>query len=106
GEVCAVLPVDGPIAVDSKTIDAIARVLKRSEKTTIVLSGAALTERGLAAAERVAHASGAELRTPMQVARMARGRTRASVDRIPYMVERALESLAGAKHIVLAAAKP
>jgi acetolactate synthase-1/2/3 large subunit len=106
GEVGAALPVDAPLPVDAKTIDAIARVLKRGEKATIVLSGAALTERGLAAAERVAHASGAELRTPMQVARMARGRTRASVDRIPYMVDRALESLAGAKHIVLAAAKP
>src|SRR5262249_37615437 len=66
---------------------------------------AALTEAGLRAAQRISHATGARLFTPSQVSRMARGRGRPRVDRIPYVVDRALEVLAGTKHVILPAAK-
>ena len=72
----------------------------------MVLSGAALCEAGLAAAQRIADATGARLFTPSQVARMARGRGRPRVDRIPYAVDRAIELLAGTQHVILVAAKP
>ena len=72
----------------------------------LVLSGEALSEAGLAAAQRVAQACGAQLRTPTQVARMARGRGRVPVDRIPYVVDMALKVLEGVKQLVLVAAKP
>jgi len=72
----------------------------------LVLYGQALSEAGLVAANRVAHATGAKLRTPTQVSRMARGRGRVPVDRIPYMVEGALKALAGTKHVILVGAKP
>ena len=71
----------------------------------LMLSGAALTEGGLRAAQRVAHVTGARLRTPTQVPRMARGRGRAPVDRIPYVVDAALKVLEGTRHLVLAGAK-
>ena len=72
----------------------------------LILSGQALCEAGLYAAHRVAHASGAKLRTPTQVPRMARGRGRVSVDRIPYVVDNALKVLAGTRHVILVGAKP
>jgi len=71
----------------------------------LVLWGAALAERGRRAAQRVAHASGAQLRTPTQVPRMARGAGRVPVDRIPYVVDSALKVLEGMRHLVLAGAK-
>jgi acetolactate synthase-1/2/3 large subunit len=37
---------------------------------------------------------------------MARGRGRPRVDRIPYVVDRAVDMLAGTKHVILVAAKP
>lgn len=92
-------------AVAPETVREVARALRSREPAMIVLSGAALTEAGLRAAQRVAHASGAKLRTPTQVPRMARGRGRVPVDRIPYVVDLALKVLAGTKHLVLAGAK-
>ena len=55
---------------------------------------------------RVAQVTGAKLRTPTQVPRMARGRGRAPVDRIPYVVDNALKVLAGTRHVILVGAKP
>ena len=91
-------------AVAAATIKAVAHAL-RSGPSMLVLSGAALDEAGLRAANRIAHATGAKLRTPTQVPRMARGRGRAPVDRIPYVVDAALKVLEGTKHLVLAGAK-
>ena len=100
------LPVAPPARVSPETIRAVAGTLHRREPTVIVLSGGALSERGLLAAQRIAHATGARLLTPSQVPRMARGRGRPRVDRIPYVVERAVEVLSGTKHVILVAAKP
>ena len=72
----------------------------------LVLYGQCLSEAGLIAANRIAHVSGAKLRTPTQVSRMARGRGRVPVDRIPYVVDGALKVLAGTKHVILVGAKP
>ncbi|HUN70293.1 MAG TPA: acetolactate synthase large subunit [Burkholderiales bacterium] len=84
----------------------IARTLRKDVPSVLVLSGEALSERGLRAAHRVAHAAGARLLTPTQVPRMARGRGRVPVDRIPYVVDSALKVLAGTRRLVLAGAKP
>jgi acetolactate synthase-1/2/3 large subunit len=70
-----------------------------------VLSGQALLEPGLRAAQRVAHVSGAQLRAPTQLPRMVRGRGRPPVDRIPYVVDNALEVFAGVRHVILVGAK-
>jgi acetolactate synthase-1/2/3 large subunit len=87
-------------------VRAIARTLRRGMPSMLLLSGSALSEAGLHAAHRVAHVTGARLRTPTQVPRMARGRGRVPVDRIPYVVDMALEVLSGLKQLVLVAAKP
>jgi acetolactate synthase I/II/III large subunit len=91
--------------VAAQTVRSIAMALRSGQPSMIVLSGAALGEAGLLAANRVAHATGAKLRTPTQIPRMARGRGRVPVDRIPYVVDAALKVLEGTRHLVLAGAK-
>lgn len=102
----AALAVPARNRVAPDTVTAIARVLRTGAPAMLLLSGAALGEKGLRAAQRVAAACGAKLRVPTQVPRMARGRGRPPVDRIPYSVDRALEVLAGTRQLVLCAAKP
>ena len=98
------MPVRPAVAPDN--IRSIAQTLRKGKPSMLVLSGPALSEAGLVAAQRVAHASGAKLRTSGQIPRMARGRGRVPVDRIPYVVDRALELFADIQHVVLVAAKP
>ncbi len=95
-----------PAAVDQEAILAIARALRTGEPAMLLLSHTALGEAGLRAAQRVAQASGAKLRTPTQVGRIARGRGRVPVDRMPYSVDAAIGVLAGTRHLILAGAKP
>ena len=105
GVVASPLPAEPRASVARGDLDAIAQVL-REGSCLLVIAGHALGERGLAAAQRVAQATGALLRTPTQVARMARGRGRPAVDRIPYSVDAAVKLLAGVRHVVLVGAAP
>jgi acetolactate synthase-1/2/3 large subunit len=92
-------------SVPSERIEHVAGKLKRHEASVLMLSGAALSEAGLRQAQRIAHATGARLFTPMQVPYIARGRGRPPVDRVPYVVDAALKALGGTRHLVLAGAK-
>src|SRR5450759_2050749 len=87
-------------AVAPETVRTVARALRTKQPALLLLSGPALGERGLYAAHRVAAATGAKLRTMTQVPRLARGRGRVPIDKIPYAVDRALEVFAGIKHVV------
>ncbi len=106
GVVGAPLAVPGRTAVAPEHLRAIAQTLRKREPSMLILAGEALSEAGLIAAHRIAHISGAKLRTPTQISRMARGRGRVPVDRIPYVVENAVKVLAGIKHVILVGAKP
>ena len=92
--------------VAPETLATVARALRSGAPAMLVLSGSALSEPGLRAAHRISVKTGAKLRVPTQIARMARGRGRPQVDRIPYAVDRALEVLGGLAHLVLVGAKP
>jgi len=100
------LPVAARPQVLPEVIQTMARILRSGEPAMLLLNGQALGEMGLVAAQRIAHATGAMLRTPTHVPRMARGRGRVSVDRVPYAVDTALQVLAGLKHVILVGAKP
>jgi acetolactate synthase-1/2/3 large subunit len=106
GEVGAPLRVPARPAVAPDLLATIARTLRSREPAMLMLSGQALSEDGLYAAHRVAHVSGAKLRTPTQIQHMVRGRGRVPVDRIPYVVDNALKVLAGTRHVILVGAKP
>ena len=91
--------------VSNETVKSIARALRSGEPSVILISGSGLTEAGLKAAGRIAQGTGAKLRTPTQVPRLARGRGRVPIDRVPYVVDMALKVLEGTRHLVLAGAK-
>jgi acetolactate synthase I/II/III large subunit len=106
GVVAAALPVPPRRTVDAQTIRAIAAVLERRESTVLLLGDEALDERGLEAAQRIGEASVARLFATGQVRRMARGRGRPPVNRVPYHIDLGLEALRGTRHLVLVGAKP
>src|SRR6185503_8149886 len=95
-----------PGRVAEDRLPAIDAALRSGEPTLLLLSGAGLSERGLAAAERIRRATGAELMCPSQVPRAARGRGRPPADRVPFPVDGAVKALARFRHIVLCAASP
>ena len=99
------LPVPARPRVAPEVIQTVARILRSDEPTMLFLNGQALSEGGLIAAQRIAHATGVKLRTPTHVPRMARGRGRVQVERVPYVVDAALNVLAGLKHVILVSAK-
>ena len=102
----APLPVPDRTPVAPEILRMAEAALRSGEPAMLVLSGQALSEAGLHAAQRVATASGARLRTPTQVPRMARGRGRPAVDRIPYVVDNAVKVLAGVRRLILVGARP
>ncbi len=99
-----VVPQRQPTSPDN--IKAIARVLRTRQPALLLILGEGLTEAGLQAAQRVAHMTGATLRTPTHVARLPRGAGRLPIDRLPYGINQALELLKPFQHIILVGAKP
>jgi len=106
GQIAEPLPIPTAPLVAPETVRTVAQALRSGERAMLVLTGKALSEAGLLAAQRVAHVTGAMLRCPTQLPRMARGRGRVPVDRIPYVVDKALELFSGVRHVVLVGAKP
>jgi acetolactate synthase I/II/III large subunit len=70
-------------------------------QTLVLVTGSGLTEQGLALAQQIAGKTGCRVMGQTYHPRMARGRNRFSIDRIPYVIEQALPILKNFKHIVL-----
>jgi len=70
-------------------------------QTLLLLSGSAVSEHGLALAAQIAGKTGCKVLGQTYNPRMARGRGRFSIDRIPYVIEQALPILKDFRHIVL-----
>jgi len=85
----------------SQAVDNAAKVLKGGAQTLLLMTGNALTEQGLALAAQIAGKTGCKVMGQTYNPRMARGRGRFSIDRIPYVIEHALPILKDFKHIVL-----
>ncbi len=106
GEPALALSVPARPQVVSEAVQTAVRILRSGDPAMLLLNGQALGEAGLVAARRIAHASGAKLLAPTHVPRMARGRGRVPVDRVPYSVEAALKVFREFKHLILVCAKP
>jgi acetolactate synthase-1/2/3 large subunit len=78
-----------------------AKVLRGGEQTLLLLTGSALTEHGLALAAQIAGKTGCKVMGQTYNPRMARGRGRFAIDRIPYVIEAALPILKDFKNIIL-----
>ena len=92
-------------AVAGENIEAAAQALAGPE-TLLLLGGAALEPDNLERAARVAAKTGCGLLTEWSNARLERGAGRIEVDRIPFVVDKALALLAGYRTVVLCGARP
>ena len=95
-----------PFASPSQ-IEEAAAILRRGGGTGVVLllGGEGLSETGLALAHRIAAATGCRLMAQGSNAKMARGQGRASLDRVPYVVDQAIQTMKGTKHLILCGAR-
>jgi acetolactate synthase-1/2/3 large subunit len=90
------------ISYSSQAIDGAAKILRNDPAHTLVLmTGSALTAEALTLAEQIAGKTGCKVMGQTYHPRMARGRGRFSIDRIPYVIEQALPILKNFKHIIL-----
>ena len=103
------LPAAAPRAPTVQAIALAASALKQhvsdASGTVIMLGGKALRDEGLALASQIAAATGARLLAPQANARVQRGLGRVMIDRVPYVVDAALQRLAGVRRLVLVGAK-
>ncbi|MEU1118547.1 acetolactate synthase large subunit [Streptomyces sp. NPDC005879] len=92
----------GLVSVDAVT--GAAAALRSGADVALLLGGDAVRGAGLAAAGRIAGATGAKLLCETFPARMERGAGRPSVERLAYLAAGAAGQLAGVRHLVLAGA--
>jgi acetolactate synthase-1/2/3 large subunit len=86
----------------SDAVDKAAKILHSGGSQNLVLmTGSALTEKALALAQQIAGKTGCKVMGQTYHPRMARGRGRFSIDRIPYVIESALPILKDFKNIIL-----
>jgi acetolactate synthase-1/2/3 large subunit len=89
-----------PVADD--TVAAVAAILRTGEPTVVLLGGTVVgSDAAIAAATRVAGASGARLLCETFPARQRRGLGVARIGRVAYLAEMATAQLAGVRHLVL-----
>jgi len=105
GEVAAPLPVPVAPEVAPDVIETARRLLLSGGQVLLLLGGPALTERALADAGRIVAATGARMLAPGNNARVARGRGRFPIERVPYPVDAAIRALAGVRHLILVGAR-
>ncbi len=108
GEGGSVARVGSPLprrSATGATIEHVAAVLRRKQPAVILLGGQGLTRRSLAAAARIAAASGCRLLSETFSARIERGAGIPAVTGLPYFPEQAHEALAGVQTLILGGAK-
>ena len=98
------MPVTAPAMPAASIIERAAKMLRTGVPTMIVLTGDALYGRGLIAAGRIAAKTGATLFSPYSTARIQRGAGLPVVDRVPYVVEQAVERLKEYRQMILVGA--
>ncbi|HEY8613284.1 MAG TPA: acetolactate synthase large subunit [Roseomonas sp.] len=105
GVVADPLPVPPALAPDPSAIRNAARTLREKKNVLILLGGPALRENGQALAWRIAQATGAKILGEMSNARVSRGRGRPQLERVPYVTDLAIKTLAEFEHLILVNAK-
>jgi acetolactate synthase I/II/III large subunit len=100
------LPVPARPTVAPHLIDAAARLLRGREPVCLMLCDTFLDDSSLSCAHRIAAATGAKVMTGQFNARVARGRGRYPIERLPYALDRALDALKDFRHLLLVGATP
>ncbi|HEX7954867.1 MAG TPA: acetolactate synthase large subunit, partial [Burkholderiales bacterium] len=94
-----------PGAVARENVVAAARALAQGPGALLLLGGEGLMERSLQWAGRIAAKTGCRVMAAGFNARVQRGAGRMQVERVPYVVDVALNALRDVRHVVLAGAK-
>jgi len=94
-----------PPKVSSEAVKAAAEMLRSGRKATLLMGGAALRQRPLELAGRIAAKTGCGILTEGANTRLERGAGRVQVERIPYVVDRALGVMKDAGNLVLVGAR-
>src|SRR6185436_5029774 len=105
GAPAAPAPVPDRPSAEPAALRAAADALRSGEPALLLLGGDACRADALAAASRVAAATGARMLTETFPARLERGAGVAAVGRLGYQVEHAQRQLAGVRHLVLLGAR-
>jgi acetolactate synthase I/II/III large subunit len=99
--IAQVPPESQRVGYSLQAVENAAKVLRGGGPTLLLVTGGALTEQGLALAAQIAGKTGCKVMGQTYNPRMARGRGRFSIDRIPYVIEQALPILKDFKNIIL-----
>jgi acetolactate synthase I/II/III large subunit len=100
------LPNAIPAMASDEAIEQAAGVLQAGSKIMILIRGAALKERGLDAAGRIAAATSARIACDTFAPRCQRGAGRVKLERIPYFAEQIVEFMSGTEQLILVGANP
>ena len=91
--------------VPADTVEHVAKILRSGEQATLLIGGAAMGERGLRAADRVARATGANLLCETFPTVHARGGGLPDPEKMAYYGEMGTAQLEGSRVLVLAGAR-
>ncbi len=106
GIVAERLPAPAAPTVAPHRIREIAQLLRGGEPCLLLLGGGIISTAMLEAADAVSQATGTRLMVQAFNGRVARGRGRGAIERLPYGVDQAIAALAGTAHLILAGASP
>jgi acetolactate synthase-1/2/3 large subunit len=95
-----------PAIASGEAIAQAAGALRSGRKAMILIRGAALKERGLHAAGRIAAATGARISCDTFAPRCQRGAGRVEIERIPYFAEQIVAFMKGTEQLILVGASP
>ena len=105
GVAAAPLPRLATPLADPHQVEEAAAILRRGDDgVVLMLGGAALGETGLALAYRIAAATGCALFADA-APKIARGQGRPVLQRVPYVVDAAVQAMAGTKRLILCGVK-
>jgi acetolactate synthase I/II/III large subunit len=98
-------PVKAPPKVSDDAVKAAAAMLRSGKRATLLIGGDALRQPCLELAGRIAAKTGCGILTEGANTRLERGAGRVQVERIPYVVEKALGVMKAAGNLVLVGAR-
>jgi len=106
GVVADALPLPLSAPLDPFAIEQAARSLRSGEPTLLLLAGDAVQADAQQLAWNIARATGAQLMADYLNPKVARGRGRLPLERVPYNMDLAIAALAKYRHVVLVHGKP
>lgn len=105
-EVAAMLEPAGRPKVDAEVVENAAKAIREAKNPLLLVGGDALRAHNLEMAGRIAAKTGAKIMSEGFNARLDRGAGRVQINRIPYVVELAKETLAPFDKVIMIGAKP